>query len=253
MATAAVLGWQISGAWRALSFSSRSCSSALAGALSPPRRPGLAQRAQPGLEALPAAARAQVSTTLGQGDRSYRARTTARGLTLASPPQNLEAAFAPDGVSVAAGGANIHLSLRSLGYGDALRRVAPAVPEGRASRVVYRRGALVEWYANGPLGVEQGFTLASPPAAPRTGPLTLQLRALREPLRVAGRRRQRADAPARGLLAPVRRPVRGRRGRARARGAARAPRAAVAGARRRSARALSGHDRPDFCTRRRRV
>ena len=34
----------------------------------------------------------------------------------------------------------------------------------RANRVVYDRGLLREWYAAGPLGIEQGFTLARRPA-----------------------------------------------------------------------------------------
>ena len=33
-----------------------------------------------------------------------------------------------------------------------------------ANRVEYRRpGGVVEWYINGPLGLEQGFDLAAPP------------------------------------------------------------------------------------------
>jgi hypothetical protein len=43
------------------------------------------------------------------------------------------------------------------------------------NRVVYGRRGLAEWYANGPLGLEQGFTLTSPPRGPRAGPLTLEV------------------------------------------------------------------------------
>jgi nucleoside-specific outer membrane channel protein Tsx len=49
-------------------------------------------------------------------------------------------------------------------------------PRATGRRVVYRHGSLTEWYANGPLGLEQGFTLAARPAGPRSGPLTLALR-----------------------------------------------------------------------------
>ena len=44
----------------------------------------------------------------------------------------------------------------------------------RANRVVYDRGVLREWYAAGPLGIEQGFTLARQPAG-ADGPLSLAL------------------------------------------------------------------------------
>src|SRR6185436_9419192 len=42
------------------------------------------------------------------------------------------------------------------------------------NRVEYRRGGLTEWYANGPLGLEQGFTLQTRPQG--AGPLTLAQR-----------------------------------------------------------------------------
>jgi hypothetical protein len=41
--------------------------------------------------------------------------------------------------------------------------------------VEYRRGALVEWYVNGPSGLEQGLTLAKAPARAGSGTLTLAL------------------------------------------------------------------------------
>ena len=48
-------------------------------------------------------------------------------------------------------------------------------PTATKNRVEYRRGALTEWYVNGPLGLEQGFTLAAPPAKRDIDPLTLAL------------------------------------------------------------------------------
>jgi len=41
--------------------------------------------------------------------------------------------------------------------------VARVEPTAAANRIVYRRGAFEEWYVNGPLGLEQGFTVADPP------------------------------------------------------------------------------------------
>ena len=42
-------------------------------------------------------------------------------------------------------------------------RVEAAEPRAEANRVEYRRGEVTEWYVNGPLGLEQGFTLARAP------------------------------------------------------------------------------------------
>jgi hypothetical protein len=50
-----------------------------------------------------------------------------------------------------------------------------ARPLARANRVEYRRGGTTEWFANGPAGVEQGFTIDSKPAGATDGALTLAL------------------------------------------------------------------------------
>ena len=64
--------------------------------------------------------------------------------------------------------------LETVGREGADVRVGAAVPVASGNRVVYRRGALDEWYANGPLGLEQGFTLRHPPAG--EGRLTIAMR-----------------------------------------------------------------------------
>jgi len=79
-------------------------------------------------------------------------------------------------VKVEAGLYTWKLALNSWGYGDAQVPVKHASPEYKANRVTYMRGAVREWYLNGPFGLEQGFTLDRPPARnPTGGPLTLSL------------------------------------------------------------------------------
>jgi FG-GAP repeat protein len=138
--------------------------------------PDAAKRAQLGLDAVPKAARGPVSRALGRGDRAYHVRHTLHGLAATNRPQRLEASFTSAGVQVHSGRARLGLAAHGLGYGDARRTVAWAPPRADANRVAYRRGALVEWYGNGPLGLEQGFMLRSRPAPPRRGPLTVELR-----------------------------------------------------------------------------
>jgi hypothetical protein len=67
----------------------------------------------------------------------------------------------------------MHLS--GYGYGDTLAALRPVAPTASANRVLYRHGALSEWYSNGPIGLEQGFTLTARPAGRQAGPLTLAL------------------------------------------------------------------------------
>ena len=53
-----------------------------------------------------------------------------------------------------------------------MQAVTPAPPSARANRVTYRHRNVAEWYAAGPLGLEQGFTVARRPAG-HAGPLVL--------------------------------------------------------------------------------
>jgi hypothetical protein len=87
--------------------------------------------------------------------------------------QQLVLEFVPDGVTVrqAAGRPwDLGFRLAGIGYGENIRSLSPADIKAEGNRVEYRYGesnlspALTEWYLNGPLGLEQGFTLHRPPA-----------------------------------------------------------------------------------------
>ena len=128
---------------------------------------------QGGLLSLPLAARSPVSQAIGSSQRAYRVRTQGSGLTARSAPQRLSTSFAASGVSVRSGRTSVTMRLTSMGYGTALQPVPAAVPRPSDNRVTYSHHGLQEWYANGPLGLEQGFTLARAPSGLRQGPLTL--------------------------------------------------------------------------------
>ena len=137
-----------------------------------------------GLANLPVAAQSTISTAIGRAQSDYHARPDSNGgfRTLNSEGQ-LAADFAQSGVVVRAGtrgGAGWGLTFEGYGRGRWTDSVSSstAVPQASANRVEYRRGDLTEWYVNGPLGLEQGFTLARPPS--RAGrlagqPLTIAL------------------------------------------------------------------------------
>jgi hypothetical protein len=136
--------------------------------------PGLTVRratsATHGLASLPMAAQGPVSAALGHDDPAYRVA----GLRAANPAQRLRVQFSSHGVAVAAGAARLGLTLTAYGYASALRPLGSAAPQVSANRVNYAHGSLREWYANGPLGLEQSFELAARPRAGH-GPLTLSL------------------------------------------------------------------------------
>jgi hypothetical protein len=76
---------------------------------------------------------------------------------------------------VSAGTLRLTLAARAIGYGHSLRHVTPVVPDAVASGATYARAGLVEWYRSRPAGLEQGFTVARPPARAARGPLTLEI------------------------------------------------------------------------------
>jgi hypothetical protein len=129
-----------------------------------------------GLLSLPATARAPVSAALGADTPAYRVRAVAGGYTASNPAQLLRASFGRTRVTLSAGATHLSLSLQAWGYAASLRALAGARPRAIGNRVSYTRGGVGEWYANGPLGVEQGFTIAHPPAGPARGPLTLSMK-----------------------------------------------------------------------------
>lgn len=131
---------------------------------------GHATTAHHGLTSLPLAAQGPVSAALGHDEPAYRVTA----LQAVNPAQHLRAGFSRRGVMVASGKARLGMALSAYGYASALEPVESAPPRANANRVSYAHGALTEWYANGPLGIEQGFDVAARPSA-AAGPLTLSL------------------------------------------------------------------------------
>ncbi len=131
---------------------------------------GRATTARHGLASLPAAAQGPVSSALGRDQPAYRVR----GLQAVNPAQGLRVGFSRRGVTVASGGARLSMALSAYGYASAQVSAAATTPRASANRVSYAHGSLTEWFANGPLGLEQGFDVSARPIA-GSGPLTFSL------------------------------------------------------------------------------
>ncbi len=95
-----------------------------------------------------------------------------------NPAAGYDAYVTEAGVSIAVDDQSyVSLSLHSLGYGAALRAVAPGEVSGDKQTInITRDGGVREWFVNGAGGLEHGFTLAEPPGARQSGlPLRLAL------------------------------------------------------------------------------
>jgi len=128
-----------------------------------------------GLISLPLAAQGPVSAAMGADSPAYRVSATGGGFAAASPAQRLSSSFGRSGVSVSSGSTHVGLSLQAVGYGSSLAALGEVAPRVKNNRVVYARAGLSEWYVNGPLGLEQGFTISTALAGHPAGPLTLSM------------------------------------------------------------------------------
>jgi hypothetical protein len=123
--------------------------------------------------ALDPATQSQISATLGKDESNYHFASQPHGFTVENFKHALSAEFTPSGADLRSGNNHWSISLRGYGYGGKLVVVNEIMPRANANRLEYIHGALTEWYVNGPLGLEQGFTLAGPPAKSNHEPLTL--------------------------------------------------------------------------------
>ena len=109
------------------------------------------------LRGLPVAAQSVISTTLGADQARFAAQRAASGYRLQGG--GVTANLGRGGVALGGAGAAAALTLRAAGRVGVLHRVGAALPTAHGNRVVYRHHDISEWYAAGPLGLEQGFTV----------------------------------------------------------------------------------------------
>ena len=126
--------------------------------------------ARSGVVRIPLAAEGRISAALGREQSRYRLV----GLRAENATQRFGAAFSRDGARIDSGSARVGLRLLSYGRDGAMRHAGRVSPRVSANRVDYARPGVDEWYANGPLGLEQGFDVSARPPATH-GPLTLVL------------------------------------------------------------------------------
>ena len=133
---------------------------------------GATQR--PTLTDLPLPLQYTISGQFGRDDPAYHFAANAASPQAANPHQGLTASFNPAGLRVQADDIDWNLTLTGWGRGEALiAPTADVAPVRRTNRVEYVHGLLTAWYVNGPMGLQQGWTVQERPAG--EGDLTLAL------------------------------------------------------------------------------
>jgi hypothetical protein len=95
--------------------------------------------------------RSPIAAAVGAADRAY----WVHGLRAANPAERLSMSFSARGAEIRRGGVDVRLSPIAAAH---------VVPVARRNRVTYYGAGVQEWYANGPLGLEQGFTIDRVPS-----------------------------------------------------------------------------------------
>jgi hypothetical protein len=112
---------------------------------------------------IPLMARGPVSAALGADNAAYRLGESAGGRWRAvNTTQRLSATFDRTGMLVRSGGSLVGVRLAGVGFDGSLEPVGEVAPLNHDNRLVYAHPGVREWYTNGPLGLEQGFTVARP-------------------------------------------------------------------------------------------
>ena len=126
-------------------------------------------------ESLPLEGRYAISAALGHDQPGYHAQIEGAGLVANNTGQGLTARFGQTGVEIGSGrSTGFTMQPVAWGYGDELVLLPKGMPQAVGNAVTCARGTVGEWYVNGPLGLQQGFTVTQRPAG-GSGPLTIAL------------------------------------------------------------------------------
>ncbi len=139
------------------------------------QRSASVSRAPSGAAVAISPATAAASRLVGADQRPFWAVESPRGLVQRNARQHLSITYTGSGPSIQVAQGSAGLGLAAFGRGGQLRAASAAVPVAQKNRVSYaRRGGVVEWYANGPFGLEQGLTVAERLGGRTAEPLTFE-------------------------------------------------------------------------------
>lgn len=129
------------------------------------------------LEDIPLNGRYAISSVIGNDQKSYHGVVDGTSIVLTNTVQKYSADFDAQGLHLRSGDRRLLMTLKAYGYGDELLDIQATLPGKSKNKITYRHGQLEEWYINGPYGLQQGFTLESPPEGKSMAeePLTLLL------------------------------------------------------------------------------
>jgi hypothetical protein len=115
---------------------------------------------------------AAASASIGSSEHGFW--PVRRGRSVLAEGGGIHSAFTASGAELRVPQGTLGLALAAVGRGQRLEALPPVAPTTAANQVLYRHGSIIDFYRNGPYGLEQGFTVRKRPHA-GGGSLTLTL------------------------------------------------------------------------------
>lgn len=127
-----------------------------------------------GMDSLPIEGRYAVSASIGNDRLDYHVRNDSNSLVADNRGNGLTVRFKAGGIVIGSKTQNFSLRPVLWGYGVGETMLPEGIPQAVDNIVSNTRGVINEWYVNGPLGIQQGFTVTERPQA-GMGPLTITM------------------------------------------------------------------------------
>jgi hypothetical protein len=128
---------------------------------------------QADISSLPPVLQGAVSAAVGERDPAYRVAMDGKAFRAKNARQGLDASVGAEGMAIAAGSGQWRMRFSGWQRGASLQPAATLATRASANRVEVDRGGVTEWWVNGPVGLQQGWTVASRPFPEQTGALML--------------------------------------------------------------------------------
>ncbi|MFM7127937.1 MAG: hypothetical protein ACKO0V_01105, partial [bacterium] len=112
-----------------------------------------------------------ISTSIGSDQSAYYATATPGGFALS---HDYSVSLTSAGAAFQTGSDTWQFTPVSYGYGASQLPIDQATPKAEKNRVIYDTHGIDTWFVNGPMGVQQGFTVADrPEVGTASDPLTV--------------------------------------------------------------------------------
>ncbi len=101
-----------------------------------------------------------ISRAIGEGQQEYYIKAVNMGSLLENKAQDFTVQLHDDaGLDIRHQGHHIRMRLVYFGYDRDAQQLPPAHPQYSANQITFDHGRVKQWFINGPMGLQQGFTI----------------------------------------------------------------------------------------------